>query len=71
MKLDYVTPSRVAQLLQVEPAAVERWIDDRVLRAITLPDGRRRVHLDSLRAFLVVHTVGFRPGGVDGPGEAA
>jgi excisionase family DNA binding protein len=61
----YITPERVAALLQIERAVVERWIDARVLHAVELPDGRRRILRQSLRTFLTVHAIGFRPGRVN------
>ena len=61
----YIAPEKIAKLLEVDPADVEKWIEGRILTAVELPDGRRRVLASSLGDFLVVYTIGFDPAPIE------
>lgn len=60
-KTQYLAPERIAALLQVEPADIEKWIDHEIFAAVELPDGRRRVLASSFADFLAVYEVGSDP----------
>lgn len=51
----FYKPSDVAALLDVDRSTVYRWIDQGVLRAITLPTGTKRILGPSLHRFLQTH----------------
>lgn len=55
-KKRYLTTGQIAELLEVDPRTISRWVDNGLLAGHRGPDCKeRRVHRDDLETFLVEH----------------
>ena len=52
-----LTSSEVAELLQVNPSSIKKWVDDGLLVAFRTPGGHRRIRASDLVTFLVQHNM--------------
>ena len=48
--------AEAAKRLDVHPATVQRWFDDRLLDGYKLPSGVRRIYVDSIERMLAERT---------------
>jgi excisionase family DNA binding protein len=56
-----LTSSEVAELLQVNPSSIKKWVDDGLLVAFRTPGGHRRIRATDLVTFLVQHSMPISP----------